>query len=135
MQEGSAKQISIDFVGANYIMRLLTTIFFLATALLLAQDAPKKGGMVHKNLKVLPDGPSIGPTMRSYVVALGAQNCSFCHVQGDYSKDDNPKKEVARNMIKMVSEINAKFPDGKEHVTCYTCHAGKEHPLTAPAAQ
>jgi hypothetical protein len=117
-------------------MRLLATILFLATALLVAQDAaPKKGGggMPHKNLKVLPDGPAIGQTMRSYTVALG-QNCQFCHVQGDWSKDDNPKKEVARNMIKMVNEINAKFPDGQTHVTCYTCHAGKEHPVMAPPA-
>jgi hypothetical protein len=123
-------------------MRLLTTILFLATAFLLAQDAPKQdapkkggGGMPHKNLKVLPDGPNIGQLMRTYVTALGAQNCGFCHVQGDYSKDDNPKKEVARGMIKMVNEINSKFPDGKEHVTCYTCHNGKEHPLTAPPQQ
>ena len=117
-------------------MRLLATILFAATAILLAQDAPKKGGggMPHKNLKVLPD-ENIGQIMRSYQVALGAQNCAFCHVQGDFSKDDNPKKEVARNMIKMVNDINGKFPDGKVHVTCYTCHNGKEHPLTAPPAQ
>jgi hypothetical protein len=39
-------------------------------------------------------------------------------------------------MITMMREINAKFPDGKEHVTCYTCHRGAEMPLTAaPAAQ
>jgi hypothetical protein len=122
-------------------MRLLATILFLATAFLLAQDAPKQdapkkggGGMPHKNLKVLPDA-NIGRIMQAYRVALGAENCNFCHVQGDYSKDDNPKKEIARTMIKMVNEINAKFPDGKEHVTCYTCHNGKEHPLTAPVAQ
>ena len=118
-------------------MRLLATILFLATTFLLAQDPPPQkkggGGMPHKNLKVLSDGPQIGQIMRSYTIALG-NNCQFCHVQGDFSKDDNPKKEVARNMIKMVNEINAKFPDGQVHVTCYTCHAGKEHPLMAPAA-
>jgi photosynthetic reaction center cytochrome c subunit len=117
-------------------MRLLATILFLATTFLLAQDAaPKKGGggMPHKNLKVLPDGPTIGPTMRSFTVALG-QNCTFCHVQGDWSKDDNPKKEVARGMIKMVNDINAKFPDGQVKVSCWTCHAGKEHPAVTPPA-
>src|SRR5215813_5948240 len=121
-------------------MRLLATILFVATAFLLAQDAPKQdapkkggGGMPHKNLKVLPDGPNIGRIMQAYRVALGAQNCNFCHIQGDFASDENPKKETARNMIKMVNDINAKFPDGKEHVTCYTCHNGKEHPLTAPA--
>ena len=25
-------------------------------------------------------------------------------------------------MLTMAREINAKFPDGKIHVTCHTCH-------------
>jgi hypothetical protein len=37
-------------------------------------------------------------------------------------------------MFAMVKDINAKFPDGKAHVTCYTCHRGAEMPLTAPPA-
>jgi hypothetical protein len=41
---------------------------------------------------------------------------------------------MARMMIVMTREINAKFPDGKEHVTCFTCHRGSEHPKTAPDA-
>jgi hypothetical protein len=118
-------------------MRILAIILFASSAMLLAQDAPppkKGGGMVHKNLKVLQDGPEIGRIMREYTVALGAQNCFYCHVQGDYASDEKHKKETARWMIAMVNGINAKFPDGKVHVTCYTCHAGKEHPATAPPA-
>ena len=61
--------------------------------------------------------------------------CSYCHVQGDFASDDNPKKDMARMMISMVKDINAKFPDGKMHVTCFTCHRGAEEPLTAPPAQ
>ena len=121
-------------------MRLLAAILFVATAFLLAQDAPKQdapkkggGGMPHKNLKVLPD-QNIGQIMMQFRTALGASGCDFCHVQGDWASDANPKKEVARHMITMVNEINAKFPDGQTHVTCYTCHAGKAHPLTAPPA-
>ena len=71
--------------------------------------------------------------MGAFRTALGVQ-CTYCHVQGDFSSDENPKKEVARHMIVMMREINAKFPDGKEHVSCYTCHRGAEEPLTAPAA-
>ena len=37
--------------------------------------------------------------------------------------------------MKMVGDINKNFPDGKEHVSCYTCHRGAEMPLTAPPAQ
>jgi hypothetical protein len=40
---------------------------------------------------------------------------------------------VGRHMIIMMREINAKFPDGKVHVTCYTCHRGAQEPATAPA--
>jgi hypothetical protein len=35
-------------------------------------------------------------------------------------------------MITMMREINARFPDGKRHVTCYTCHRGSTIPATAP---
>jgi hypothetical protein len=31
--------------------------------------------------------------------------------------------------------VNANFPDGKMHVSCYTCHRGEAEPKTAPAAQ
>ena len=120
-------------------MRLLSfTMLCLSTILcvgLLAQDAPapqKKGGggMPHKNLKVLKD-ENIGQIMQGFRIALGTQ-CTECHVQGNFASDENPKKEIARHMITMVAEINGKFPDGKEHVTCYTCHRGAVMPLTAP---
>jgi len=35
-------------------------------------------------------------------------------------------------MILMVLEINVRFPDGKPHVTYYTCHCGSTTPATAP---
>jgi hypothetical protein len=55
---------------------------------------------------------------------------------GNFATDDNPKKEVARMMISMARDINAKFPDGQRHVSCYTCHRGAVKPLMeAPAAQ
>jgi len=85
-----------------------------------------------KNLKVLKIPTSeLIPTMRSYTVALGVK-CDACHVQGDFANDEKHMKQVARMMIVMAQEINAKFPDGKVHVTCYTCHRGDEEPKTAP---
>jgi photosynthetic reaction center cytochrome c subunit len=72
--------------------------------------------------------------MTAFRVALGAENCMFCHMAGDFASDENPKKITARHMITMVNEINAKFPDGKVHVTCFTCHRGAEMPLAAPPA-
>jgi photosynthetic reaction center cytochrome c subunit len=84
-----------------------------------------------KNLKLLQP-EHLMETMQAFRVALGVR-CDFCHVQGDFASDDKPHKEIARKMIVMAREINAKFPDGKMHVTCYTCHRGAEEPATHPA--
>jgi hypothetical protein len=109
---------------------------------LCAQDAPppkKGGGGPPKNLKVLTPEELRSGVMQKYAVALG-QNCGFCHVQ-DRSSDEKPEKLMARMMITMVKDINAKIiaqnkETGKEFVTCYTCHRGKTEPDTAaPPAQ
>jgi hypothetical protein len=70
--------------------------------------------------------------MRTFAGGLGVQ-CNYCHMQENFASDDNPKKEVARRMIRMIQKINAEFPDGKMHVSCYTCHRGETEPKTAPA--
>jgi hypothetical protein len=73
--------------------------------------------------------------MQSFVQALGLLDkgtCSYCHVE-DRSSDEKRQKVVARRMITMVRAINGTFPDGQQHVTCYTCHRGNTTPLTEPA--
>lgn len=115
-------------------MRLLVATAFLLSFCALSQDAPKKGPPPEpKNLKILKGETreQVIATMRAFRVALGVE-CVHCHVQGDFASDENPKKEVARNMIVMAREINGKFPDGKRHVSCYTCHRGATVPALAP---
>lgn len=91
-----------------------------------------KGGFTDKNLQVL--NPATSPdAMQTFVQALGLADkgrCSFCHVE-DRASDEKMQKVTARRMILMVREINARFPDGKQHVTCYTCHRGSPTPATA----
>ena len=82
-----------------------------------------------KNLKVLTP-ENLMAMMQTFPVALGVQNqggCNFCH-EADRSLDTKPTKLKARQMIEMVNEINAKFSDGKVHVTCWTCHVGSTKP-------
>jgi photosynthetic reaction center cytochrome c subunit len=115
-------------------MRILITGLILALSLL-AQDAPKKKGGPPKNLQLLKP-EEVRPKMAAFTAALGGK-CDMCHVAGDRASDDKKEKVIARKMIVMTREINAKFPDGGavEHVTCFTCHRGSEHPATeAPAA-
>ncbi len=86
------------------------------------------------NLKILKakTGAEVGQIMRTFTAGLGVQ-CSYCHVQGNYASDENPKKVTARTMIELTAMVNAKFTDGKVmRVTCYTCHHGEAEPKTAP---
>lgn len=117
-------------------MRRILPILLVAVPLLLLAAAPqtppqKKGRPVPKNLKVLPADTDLFATMGAFRTALG-QQCTFCHVEGDFASDENPKKTTARHMIQLVNDINSKFPDGKAHVSCYTCHRGATTPLMTP---
>jgi len=97
------------------------------------QEPPKKGGGgPPKNLKLLTVDDLKAGTMLKFAQALGVK-CDHCHIKGDNASDENPKKNVARMMITMVRDINGRFPDSKEHVTCYTCHRGQVTPDMAPA--
>lgn len=112
--------------------------------------APPREGP--KNLKILPkniDHPTLIAIMHDFEHALNYK-CGDCHAPSaadpkklDFASDANPKKEVARHMMKMMAKINKKyfkvkgaFADNyvntKFEVTCYTCHHGNEHPLTFP---
>jgi hypothetical protein len=103
-------------------MRLiLTSVCCLVTVLAFAAPPPQGGG-APKNLKVLKP--------EDVRAAMGTAT----HAQGDFASDENPKKVIARHMFEITADVNAKFPDGKEHVTCYTCHRGAATPLTAPPA-
>jgi hypothetical protein len=97
------------------------------------KDTGKKQQPNPTNLKVLKvsTGAEVSQIMRTFTAGLGVQ-CIYCHVQGNFASDENPKKEVARQMIRMSQVINSNFPDGKMRVTCYTCHRGEAEPKTAP---
>jgi hypothetical protein len=115
-------------------MRTLSrlSIVVLAVALgVFAQGEPKKkGGGAPTNLKILtPD--TYREAMQGFTAALGVQ-CMHCHAMNGMASDENPKKEVARGMIAMVREINAKFPGGVAKVNCYTCHRGEVTPKMTP---
>ena len=86
-----------------------------------------------KNLKVLTP-ENFMAQMQTFPGALGVQGeggCNFCH-EADRSLDTKPQKVTARRMVIMMRAINGTFADGKQHVTCYTCHRGSPTPLTEP---
>jgi hypothetical protein len=117
-------------------MRLVAAVLAMFLPLLAQEkkeESNKQPPPTPTNLKVLKvkTGQEVGQVMRTFTAGLGVQ-CVYCHVQGNFANDENPKKDTARHMIRMTQEINAKFPDGKMHVSCYTCHRGEAEPKTAP---
>ena len=92
------------------------------------------GGGGGKNIQVLAEGANLPVTMQGFVQALGLLDkgtCTYCHVE-DRSSDEKKQKVIARRMVIMLRAINGTFPDGKQHVTCFTCHRGSPTPLTEP---
>jgi hypothetical protein len=65
--------------------------------------------------------------------ALGV-TCDYCHVaeNGQYWRDDKLAKRRAREMLRMVEQINQANFGGTQEVTCNTCHRGSPHPVAVP---
>jgi hypothetical protein len=130
-----------------------------------APGGPGRGGEPPKNLQVLPkDMPrnQVTALMRTFAMGLGVR-CEHCHTEApaaatpdtsaagrggrgggpqlDYSLDDKETKKIAREMMKMVNDINGKYlpTTGRTftdltRVTCETCHHGLARPRTLRAA-
>src|SRR5215469_2763158 len=99
-----------------------------------------------KNLQVLPKdwpGSRLQPVMIGFTGALGVR-CPYCHKgeEGkplstfDFASDENPNKDRAREMLRMLGTINDRLqkiqPSGDQRVNmwCHTCHRGRPRPTT-----
>jgi outer membrane lipoprotein-sorting protein len=94
---------------------------------------------VAKNIKVLTGMPQsqLIPVMNFFSASLG-RRCNFCHVnnqgQWDYASDAKPEKAAAREMVKLVMDIDKTTERLKlDPVSCYTCHRGRPSPQSIPA--
>lgn len=96
-------------------------------------NSPQTAGQKFKNIKVLNDMPAdqLGKVMNIFSASL-AVDCNFCHVEGDFSKDDKKEKSTAREMIKMTLALDKEYFRGRPEVSCNTCHSGHEHPQSIP---
>jgi hypothetical protein len=65
------------------------------------------------------------------------RRCNYCHVnnqgQWDYVSDAKPEKTTAREMVKLVMDVNKTTERLKlDPVSCYTCHRGRTSPQSIP---
>jgi len=100
-----------------------------------AQGAAQKMEDAFLNIKSFRGHPAdqMNPTMVMFEAALGV-GCGYCH-DADATKrelDSNPRKNVAREMIEMVTAINKNSFKGEGKVSCYTCHMGRPTPIGVP---
>jgi len=78
----------------------------------------------------MPPQGDIFATMQVFTQQLGVK-CSYCHSAERGSGQPEPKKEVARAMMAMTRDLNAKIqaatgkpPAENVQVQCITCHRG-----------
>jgi photosynthetic reaction center cytochrome c subunit len=87
----------------------------------------------YKNIQALKGIPAdqLIPGMQFIAASLGVE-CQFCHVEGDFQKDDKKTKRTARKMMEMMFAINKDNFEGHREVTCYSCHRGSAEPVGTP---
>lgn len=77
-------------------------------------------------------------TMGVMSAAVGS-DCVGCHPSaGTDHVDwaiDTPRKRTARRMVQMVTAINREHFNGRQVVTCWTCHRGRDRPVTTPTLE
>jgi photosynthetic reaction center cytochrome c subunit len=98
-----------------------------------AGESGKTAEQAYKNIQVLKGVPAgqVIPAMQFITASLGVE-CSYCHVEGHFEKDDKKPKQVARDMMQMTFALNKDNFESHRKVTCYSCHRGTPNPLTIP---
>jgi tetratricopeptide (TPR) repeat protein len=133
---------------ARDILKTLSGIILLVVGFSLVSLAQERWSWPEKpkNLQVLPKdtpGSKLAPIMGGFTRALGVR-CWYCHMgqEGkplstyDFASDDNPNKNRAREMMRMLGDIEGHLkkiePSGDKRVEvgCYTCHRGRPRPMT-----
>lgn len=131
------------------MMTVLSVQALSATLAIGAPQAPSEPPAVIRrpNLQVLTKVPESQLFLLMNLVAdsLGVR-CDYCHVQSTpdltstpsnvggwvWASDDKPQKRTAREMMRMVIDLNAGRFNGESRVTCYTCHRGATQPVRTP---
>jgi len=126
--------------GCSGATRAMACLLF-ATALISCRDAvaqatplqspgDQPAEKVFKNIQVLSGmrAADLQGAM-SFIASSLNVDCDYCHRQ-DFSKDVTKQKLRAREMIRMVRQINQEAFHGENTVNCFTCHQGHTEPVS-----
>lgn len=105
-----------------------------------APEKPQLAEEAFKNVQALR-GISVDDflgTMGVMSAALGF-DCSECHTGAGTDRvdwaADTPRKVIGRRMVKMVAAINHDNFNGRQMVTCWSCHRGRDRPAVTPSME
>lgn len=91
---------------------------------------------VFKNIQILkerPAGQLLAMMELGYARSLGI-DCTHCHVPEKWESEENPNKQIAREMAAMTAKINNDLLRNIKNlsqtpvVNCTTCHRGQVRP-------
>jgi photosynthetic reaction center cytochrome c subunit len=131
------KQIEKGISTATRITVIALSVAALAAAQTATPEKPQMSEEVFKNVRALKGIPvdDFMETMGLISAALSF-DCSDCHEGAGTDKvnwaADTPRKVIARTMVNMVTNINKNNFQGRNLVTCWTCHRNRDKPLATP---
>src|SRR5579871_830771 len=118
-----------------------TVVWLLGAGLAPCQTSPPPKPQLaeeaFKNIQVLRGIPvdDFMGTMGVMSAALGF-DCSECHIGAGTDRvdwaADTQRKIISRRMVKMVAAINHDNFNGRQMITCWSCHRGRDKPAVTP---
>jgi hypothetical protein len=114
--------------------------FALGSGQAASPGAPLLAEQAFKNIQALK-GISVDDFMGTMGVMSGSLgfDCSECHDSAGTDKvdwaADTPRKVTSRRMVNMVTAINRDNFGGRQVVTCWTCHRGRDRPVVTPTLE
>jgi len=140
MNPGSARLLACASAIAVIAVAGLTSTLSARSAMgdqASSTPAPLLAEQAFKNIQALKgiSAADFMGTMGIMTAALGF-DCSECHAAAGTDKvdwaADTPRKVIARRMVNMVAAINQNNFAGRQLVTCWTCHRGRDKPVVTP---
>jgi len=124
------------------MIRKLTLLILLmlvglsaGAALAQSKAASPTAEQTFSNIKVLQGMPAdqVMPLMTTWNTALGV-GCPYCHTPPNFASDDKPAKDTTRQMVVMMQALNKTSFNGRNTMTCYSCHHGAAIPSSGVTA-
>lgn len=93
----------------------------------------RPAGEVYQNIETFQRMPRAHFDRMTEVLntVLGVE-CTHCHIQDQWDREDVEPKQTARKMFRMVGAIRNDYFEGDGGPACWTCHRGSTEPQAQP---